>query len=78
VNELGDTLNILYLYNQDFIRIANNVLSPRRMFISRNDGRCNSDMLFSRDVIINANALKSLCEYTPEQVERIKMLQAIE
>lgn len=74
----GDTLNILYLYNQDFIRIANNVLSPRRMFISRNDGRCNSDMLFSRDVIINANALKSLCEYTPEQIERIKRLQAMD
>jgi hypothetical protein len=74
----GDSLNVLFLYNQDFIRVCSNVLSPRRMFISRNDGRCNSDMLFSRDVMINANALKSLCEYTPEQVERIKRLQAME
>jgi hypothetical protein len=41
----GDTLNILYLYNKDFIKQVRAILSPRMMYISRNNGRCNGDML---------------------------------
>lgn len=74
----GDTLNILYLFNKEFIELANEVISPRQMFISRNDGRCNSDLIHSRDIIINANSLKSLYEYTPDELARIKMMQAVE
>ena len=73
----GDTLNILYLYNQEFIKTADEVLSPVQMFISRNDGQCNADFIHARDTIINANALKSLHEYTPEQIEKIKFAQSI-
>ena len=73
----GDTLNILYLYNQDFIKQAERILSPRVMYISRNDGRCNGDMLPARDTIINANALKGLCEYTDEEIQKIRRLQAM-
>ena len=73
----GDTLNILFLLNQEFISIAENILSPRQMFISRNDGMCNADLIHSRDVIINANALKNLYEYTPEEIAQIKALQAM-
>ena len=73
----GDTLNILYLYNQEFIKTADEVLSPIQMFISRNDGQCNADFIHARDTIINANALKSLHEYTPEQIEKIKFAQSI-
>ena len=73
----GDTLNILYLYNQDFIRQAERILSPRVMYISRNDGRCNGDMLPARDTIINSNALKGLCEYTEEEIKKIRRLQAM-
>jgi hypothetical protein len=47
------------------------------MFISRNDGQCNADFIHSRDVIINANGLKNLYEYTPEEIENIKRLQQI-
>lgn len=74
----GDTLNILFLMNQEFIRTASEILSPRQMFISRNDGKCNADLIHSRDVIINANALKNLYEYTPEEIEDIKRLQSMD
>lgn len=71
----GDTLNILYLYNKDFIKIADEVFSPRQMFISRNDGLCNADFIHSRDVIINANSLKNMYSYSDKQIEKIRKLQ---
>ena len=74
----GDTLNILYLYNKDFINLADQILSPRQMFISRNDGRCNADFIHSRDVIINANSLKGLYSYSPDEINNIKRLQAMQ
>lgn len=73
----GDTLNILYLYNRDFIDLAFRIISPRQMFISRNDGRCDSDLLHSRDTIINANSLKSLHNYSESQLSKIRRLQAM-
>ena len=72
-----DTLNILYCYNKDFIDAAEAIISPRQMFISKNDGRCNMDMMHSRDTIINANSMKSLCEYSEEEIAKIKRLQAM-
>ena len=71
----GDTLNILYLYNQDFIDVADKVISPRQMFISRNDGCCNADFIHSRDTIINANSLKNLYEYSDDEMQAIQRLQ---
>lgn len=71
----GDALNILYLFNQDIIRLSSEIISPRQMYISRNDGRCNADFIHSRDVIINANGLKSLHKYTQDQLNKIQMLQ---
>ena len=73
----GDTLNILYMYNRDFIKLSDSIISPRQMFISRNDGRCNGDFIHSRDIIINANSLKDLYSYNPQQMDRIKQLQAM-
>lgn len=70
----GDSLNVLYLYNRDFIEAAQ-IMSPRQMFISKNDGRCNEDMIHARDTIINANALKSLGDdYTEEELAEIYTL----
>ena len=57
--------------------MAENILSARCMYISRNDGACNADLLHSRDTIINANAMKNLYEYTPEEIANIKALQAM-
>lgn len=71
----GDTLNILYLYNKELIEIADKVLSPRQMFISRNDGLCNADFIHSRDVIINANSLKNMYRYSEQQIAKIQRLQ---
>ena len=72
-----DTLTILLLYSRAFIEAAENIISPRQMFISKNDGRCNMDMMHSRDTIINANSMKSLCEYTEDEIAKIKRLQAM-
>ena len=71
----GDTLNILYLWSKDFIEVAERIISPRQMFISKNDGKCNGDMIHSRDTIINANSMKSLSKYTDEEISRIIRLQ---
>ena len=73
----GDTLNILYLLNQEFITLAEEILSPVMMYISKNDGMCNADLIHSRDTIINANTMKNLYEYTEEEIANIKALQAI-
>ena len=73
----GDTLNILYLLNQEFITLAEEILSPVMMYISKNDGMCNADLIHSRDTIINANTMKNLYEYTEEEIANIKALQSI-
>ena len=73
--KLLDTLNILYLWSKDFIEVAERIISPRQMFISKNDGKCNGDMIHSRDTIINANSMKSLSKYTDEEISRIIRLQ---
>ena len=65
-------MNILFLLNQEFIEMADEILSPVQMYISRNDGMCNADFIHSRDTIINANAMKNLYEYTPEEIAQIK------
>ena len=74
----GDSLNIMYLYNKDFIKVAEEILSPRYMFISRNDGTFNNLMNHQRDIIINLNAMKSLCTYTEEEIAQIRLLQNME
>lgn len=75
---MGDTLNILMLYNQDFIRVTDEVLNPVQMYISRNDGLCNSDMLPSRDILINANSLKSIGRYSMDEIAQIEACMACE
>lgn len=58
--------------------MAEEILSPAQMYISHNDGMCDPDMIHSRDTIINANAMKNLYEYTPEEIAQIKALQAMD
>ena len=48
------------------------------MFIYKNDGRCNMQVMHSRDTIINANGLKSLCKYTDDEIANIKRLQQMD
>ena len=67
----------MMLYNKDFIDVAESIICPKYMFISHNDGKVNSDFLPSRDIMINANGMKSLCHYTEEEIDDIRRLQAI-
>ena len=67
----GDTLNIWALHNRDFIDLAEQIFNPIQMYISRNDGCCNADMLPARDTLINANSIKFLSEYTHNEIDEI-------
>ena len=71
----GDTLNIFYLYNRDFIEAAEKSISPMQMFISHDDGRCNMQLLPARDYIININAGKNISKYSQEELQEIFAVQ---
>lgn len=69
----GDTLNIFYLWNKEFIEVCEETFSPLVMFISKNDGRCYKGMLPYKDAIILINALRRLPnEYTDEEMDEIR------
>lgn len=74
----GDVLNILYIINKAFFEAAFRILNPRNAFyINRNDGKLNPDVLFTKDTLINANAMIGLARksYSKEQLEKIKRLK---
>ena len=48
------------------------ILNPVQMYISKNDGMCNSDLLPSRDILINANSLKSIGRYNESDISQIE------
>lgn len=58
--------------------MAKQVIDPVQMYISRNDGYLNDDLIPSRDMLINANTLKSLCKYTEDEVSQIEKCLLIE
>lgn len=69
-----DILNILYLINEPFYRRCNLIFNPRNaMYISRIDGKLNSDLLVQRDTLINANTFIHLgrSNYSEEQLKAI-------
>ncbi len=68
----GDTLNIWALYNKDFINLTDEIFNPVQMYISRNDGTCNGDMLPARDTLINANSIKHIAKYTMDELAEIE------
>ena len=52
----SDVLNIFHIVNNAFLERAKVVFNPRNaMYISKIDGKLNSDMIVQRDTIINAN-----------------------
>jgi len=70
----GDTLNVLFIINAEFLRAAEIVLNPANaMIISKNDGMFNSDYGHHKDIIINANTLLRLARdnYSEEQLNKI-------
>ena len=77
----GDTMNILYIINQQFFEAANGVFNPRNaLYISRNDGYFNNQINHCRDTLITANALVYLSRYNytdaeKEQIEKLKSIK---
>ena len=70
----GDVLNIMHIINGAFLERCNIVFNPRNaMYISRIDGKLNSDLLVQRDTLINANTFIYLgrSNYTQEQLDKI-------
>lgn len=75
----GDTLNILLIINNDFLRAAERVFNPTTMVISKNDGYFNNDYNLQRDELINLSTLVNLSRefYTREQIEQIERMKAM-
>ena len=74
----GDVLNILYMVNQAFIEETNKVFNPRNaMYICRNDGKLNADVIHNKDTLINLNTMLQLARgnYSKSQLEQIMRLQ---
>jgi DNA-directed RNA polymerase beta' subunit len=74
----GDVLNILFIINNAFYQRAYVVFNPRNaMYISKIDGKLNSDMLVQRDTIINANTFMYLGRnnYTEDNLNTIKNIK---
>ena len=74
----GDVLNILYMINQQFINEVMKVFNPRNaMYINRNDGTLNMDVLHNKDTLINVNSLVYLARpnYTEDNLARIERIK---
>lgn len=74
----GDVLNVFHIINEDFFLRANEVFNPRNaMYISRNNGMMNLDVMVQKDTMVNANTLNdlSLHEYTKEELDHINAIK---
>lgn len=74
----GDCLNIKLLYNKEFRDACERIYNPRNAFcISRDNGKMNGSINVFKDVLINLNALLGVSRdnYSPQQLEKIKMLK---
>ena len=73
----GDTLNIIYVPNYNFVENALEIFDPRNsMMISRNTGEVNIRTLPIKDTIINANNLINLGRkyYSEDEKVSIELL----
>ena len=74
----GDVLNVMLIISQQFAERAYQVFNPRNaMYISRIDGKLNSNLLIQRDTLINANTLLYLGrdKYDDKQLAKINKLR---
>ena len=73
----GDTLNIVYVPNYNFVENALEIFDPRNsMMISRNTGEVNIRTLPIKDTIVNANNLLNLGRkwYNDQEKASIEMI----
>lgn len=76
----GDALNVHHIINDAFFWRAYEIFNPRNnMYISKNDGMCNAQVLPQRDSIINLNTLINLSRkyYTEEELVEIKAVKKL-
>lgn len=74
----GDTLNIMWILNENFRRAAELILNVRNaMMISKNDGMFDPNYNHQRDTIINANTIVYLsrANYSKALIDKIAMLK---
>lgn len=74
----GDALNVFHIINRAFFLRGNEVFNPRNsMYISKNDGMCNMQVLPQRDTLINANTIHNLSfqYYTKDELEEIRRVK---
>lgn len=74
----GDVLNDVFVITQNFKNAAYNILNPGNCFyISNNNGELNADVLYTKDTIINLNALLFMGrnKYSEAQLEKIKRIK---
>ena len=74
---MGDILNVFLIINQAFYDRTFEVLNPKNsMYISNNDGYLNTQVIPSKDNLINANTLIRLSRknYSKSQLEKINII----
>jgi hypothetical protein len=74
----GDVLNIFHIINKAFFERCYTVFNPRNsMYISKINGKLNSDVLVQRDTLINANTFVYLGRnnYSEEQMAKINAIK---
>ena len=74
---MGDILNVFLIINQAFYDRTFEVLNPKNsMYISNNDGYLNTQVIPSKDNLINANTLIRLSRknYNKSQLEKINII----
>lgn len=73
----GDVLNIFMIINKSFYQRASQLLNPKYMYISNNDGRTNISVIPDRDTLIISNGLIRLCRdnYNEDQWNKIQNIK---
>ena len=74
----GDVMNILWIINDEFFKYAKRVFNTRdAMFISRNNGYVNEDMLHSRETLMNWNTqhMLGIPGYSQDEIDKIRSIK---
>ena len=77
----GDVLNTHIIINKQFGNLCNRVFNPRNsMYISRNDGYLNTNLIHTKDLIVNTNAFVGISRqnYTAEQLQKIEYIKTLQ
>ena len=74
----GDAMTVCHIINDAFFWRSYEIFNPRNnMYISKNDGMCNAQVLPQRDTIINSNTIINLSRkyYSEEELAEIEVVR---